>query len=351
MQATEWMRRLGGAAWAVWIEMAPYLLFGFVVAGALSVWLSAAWVQRRLGGGGWRAALRASLLGVPLPLCSCSVIPVSVSLREQGASRGATGAFMMATPQVGVNSLFVTYGLLGPFMTLARAAIAFVSGLLCGTLVDATDRENLPAASAQDPVAAGGSCAIAISPIQPAWRRALRHAFVTLPRSIAVPVLVGMTVSALIGAFLPDNFFAERLAPGFGAMGLMLLIGIPMYVCSTSSTPVALALILAGVPEGAVLVFLITGPATNAATLTTLWRLLGSRATLIYLAVLTGTALLAGWTLDAWLLVRRPDLVTCHAPEGVAALWRHAAGMALLILLAIPTVRKLAQAVRGGEDC
>ncbi|MFA5690025.1 MAG: permease, partial [Kiritimatiellales bacterium] len=106
------MRLLSGA-WNVWIEMAPYLLFGFCVAGALSVWLSGAWVRRHLGGGGWRAAARAAALGIPLPLCSCSVIPIAASLRRQGASRGATAAFLMSTPQVGVNSLIVSWGLMG----------------------------------------------------------------------------------------------------------------------------------------------------------------------------------------------------------------------------------------------
>ena len=337
----DWLATVGRGAWGVWVEMAPYLLFGFAVAGILSVWLSAGWVKRHLGGHGWRDSLRAALFGVPLPLCSCSVIPVSASLRAQGAGRGATAAFMMSTPQVGVNSLVVSYGMLGPLLTAVRALVAFFSGWICGVWVDRAvgpDGDRSPATPAPE---RGADANSAPSPQPSVWRRILRHAFVVLPRSITAPLLVGIGVSALLGALLPPDFFVDRLRPGLPAMLMMMTIGIPLYVCSTSSVPVALMLIHTGVPEGAALVFLVTGPATNAATLTTLMRLLGGRATAIYLVVLASTALLAGWTLDALVLTHRPDLVSCHLPHETAALWKQLAGVVLVLLLAAPLAGRL----------
>lgn len=345
---TQWLTQLFKGAWAVWVDMAPYLLFGFLVAGILSVWLSAGWVRRHLGGGGPWAALKAALVGVPLPLCSCSVIPVAASVRGHGASRGATSAFMMTTPQVGINSIVVTYGLLGPFVTLARTVVAFVSGFICGTVVDATRMDATHAqersSAMQDVCCKGDNTEVRD---MPAWVRVLRHGFITLPRDIALPILIGISISALLGAMLPPGFFTGRLEPGLTAMLLMLAIGIPMYVCSTSSVPVALALIAAGVPAGAALVFLVTGPATNTATLATLFRLLGARDTAIYIAVLVVTALLAGWVLDAWLLARQPGLVDCHMPHTAANGLQHLLGIVLLAVLAFPLVSKAAARLRS----
>ena len=123
------------ASWSVLAEMSPYLLFGFFVAGVLSVFISADWVEHHLGGRGLGQVFKASLFGVPLPLCSCGVLPVAASLRRQGASRGATTAFMLSTPQTGVDSIAVTYGLLGPFVAVVRPLAAFVTGLVGGTMV------------------------------------------------------------------------------------------------------------------------------------------------------------------------------------------------------------------------
>ncbi len=327
------------SAWGILTAMAPYLLLGFALAGVLFVWLSPAWVERHLGGRGWRSATRAAFFGVPLPLCSCSVIPVSASLRRHGASRGATAAFLMSTPQASIGSIFVTYGLLGPLMAIVRPIVAFVSGALCGTLIDtAGGREPEPlSAPAESPGRRTDGRPT------PGWRRALRHAAVTLPSDLARPVLVGVAVAALLGALLPPDAFADRLRPGLGAMLIMMAVGVPIYVCSTSSVPVALALIHAGVPEGAALVFLITGPATNAAALTTLHRMVGGRSMLIYLGTLVVTALAAGALLDGWLLARRPDLSACHIEHTGAGPWSHAAAAALLVLLLVPLVRDLAR--------
>lgn len=330
-------------AWQVAAAMAPYLLLGFAVAGLLHVLIPAAWVVRHLGGRGWKPAVKAALAGVPLPLCSCSVIPVAATLRAQGAGRGAVAAFLMSTPQTGVDSIAVTYGLLGPVLAVVRPVVAFVSGALCGGVVDRWGGEDSTGA------AAGGTAGPAAAP-GPAWRRALRHGFVTLPRSIGREVLIGLLLAGVLGALVPHDFFADRLRPGLPAMLAMLAIGIPMYVCSTASVPIALGLINAGISPGAALVFLVTGPATNAATLMAMTKMLGRRPVVIYLLCLVAAALASGWLLDRWLVPAFPGAApVCHVePPGP---WGHAMAAVLLAALLIPQWRRRKPEPAAGAKC
>ncbi len=311
-------------AWQVAARMAPYLLFGFAMAGLLHVWLPAAWVARHLGGSGFRAAVKAALLGVPLPLCSCSVIPVAVSIRRQGAGRGATAAFLMSTPQTGVDSLLVTYGLLGPVFAVVRPVVAFLSGALCGVAVDRlTSGGEMPTGAGS--TASRGS-------VSPWWVRALRHGFRTLPSDIGRELLGGILVAGLVGAVVPADYLADKLPRGLSGMLVIMAVGIPMYVCSTASVPIALGLMQAGVSPGAALVFLITGPATNAATIGALGRLLGPRAGIVYLACLAATALAAGAVIDLWVLPMFPASVPdCHV--GNVSGWEHVAAILLVAVI------------------
>jgi len=323
--------------WATLGEMAPYLLFGFLVAGALSVLVSPQTVERHLGGKGFLPVLKAAVFGIPLPLCSCGVIPVGASLRRHGASRGATVAFLIATPQDGVDSVFVTLSLLGPTFAIFRPIVALVSGVIGGTLAAAVTTGNAAEPSGDRP---NETCQEACC--QPGGggklRRALAYGFDTLPRDIGQSLLVGLLVAALITALVPQDFFAGMLGGGIGAMVLMMLLGIPVYVCATASVPVAAALILKGVSPGAALVFLMTGPATNAATLTTIWRVMGRRTALVYLITVAGTALAAGLTLDYLFAVQN---VTPSAAMGwmLPDTVKYACAVLLLGVLVVGVVR------------
>ncbi len=282
--------------WLTTAEMAPYLLFGFLVAGILSVFVSPELVERHLGGRGLWPVTKASLFGIPLPLCSCGVIPVGASLRRHGASRGATTSFLISTPQTGVDSILVTYSLLGPVITIFRPIAALLSGLLGGVLASAFGESRTPSAEAAE-----DSCNDGCDDVPqdgPRLLRALRYGFLTLPQDIARALIVGLVIAGVISALVPDDFFAGMLGGGFTPLLLMLLLGIPVYVCATGSVPIAAALLLKGVSPGAALVFLMTGPATNAATITTIWKVLGKRTAMIYLGTVAGTALLTGALLD-----------------------------------------------------
>lgn len=345
----EMLLSIVAAAWGVLGEMAPFLLLGFLVAGVLSVFVSAEWVERHLGDGRLGQVFKASLFGVPLPLCSCGVIPVAASLRRHGAGKGATTAFLLSTPQTGVDSIAVTYALLGPFLAVFRPLAALVTGFVGGSVVHALDRDPAPAASAAvaDTVA-GDACDGSCSQ-QPAGRprllQVLVYGFVILPRDIGKALLIGVLLSGVIAALVPANALAGALGGGVLPILAAMAVGVPLYVCATASVPIAVALIHAGLSPGAALAFLIAGPATNAATLTTLWRVLGRRPVMVFLTTVAAAALLSGIAVDAAIasgLVPASAIVGAgqggavghvHGLAQGLAWWQHLAAAVLLSMV------------------
>ncbi|MFP4053917.1 MAG: SO_0444 family Cu/Zn efflux transporter [Phycisphaerae bacterium] len=287
--------------WDVLLEMAPYLLLGFAVAGILSVLVRPEWVEKHLGGRGIGAVAKASLFGVPLPLCSCGVIPVAASLRRHGAGKGATTAFLISTPQTGVDSVLVTFSLLGSIAAVFRPLAALVSGIVGGAAVSLLQKEPPPKAPAEgtDPdtpdVCEEACCATTGGN---RWIRGLKYGFVTLPADIGRALLIGVLIAGLISALVPPGQLPGVLGGGIVAMLIVMVASIPMYVCATASVPIAAALVAQGVSPGAAMVFLMTGPATNAATIATLWKTMGKRTATIYLLSVAITALAAGIVLD-----------------------------------------------------
>ena len=327
--------------WGTIAEMSPYLLFGFLVAGILSVLISQRFVERHLGGRGVWPLLKASLFGIPLPLCSCGVIPVSMSLHKHGASKGSTISFLLSTPQTGVDSIFVTLSLLGPVFAIFRPLVALVTGIIGGTLAyvfgaGPEDKSQVPP-KCLDECCAGEEKSSKVT-------RGLKYGFITLPRDIGKAMLVGLVIAAVISAVVPDDFFAEKLlGTGIFAMVVMMLLGIPVYVCATASVPVATALILKGVTPGAALVFLITGPATNAVAFTTIWKVLGGRTAIVYLLTVVICALGSGLLLDTMF----PDLgtsVQTHVHQMEHSILGYISAVALLAVLTFAILGKTKQA-------
>ncbi len=322
------------AAWYTLTAMAPYLLFGFFMAGILSMFISPRLVENHLGGRGIWPIMKASLLGIPLPLCSCSVIPVAASLRRHKAGHGATSAFLISTPQTGIDSLLATISLMGPVFAIFRTLCAFVSGVLGGAIVDLVSPEE----SAVEEHCSDACC----SPHAEGNRfmRAMTHGFGTLVDDVSGPLLLGLVIAGLISAFVPESLFTEHIGEGLPAMLLMLALGIPIYVCATASIPIAAAMIMKGVSPGAALVFLMTGPATNAASITTIWRMFGTRAGIAFLLAVAVTALGSGLLMDLWIpaAALRVDIAV---EAGHTATWKHLSAIVLLALLAVPWLRKL----------
>jgi len=310
--------------WRLTGEMAPYLLIGFAFAGILRVLVRPALVMRHFGKPGFWQTFKASVIGVPMPLCSCGVIPVAVSFRRQGAGKGATTAFLAATPQLGVDSVVATWGMLGPVFTGIRVILAFITGMVTGTLVDRLDPEPDKTDSPAQPDSAPESPPKGV-------RDMVQYGFVSLPGDIGRALLIGLLIAGCISALMPDGQLGAWVGDGFLSLMLVTLVAVPMYVCSTGSIPVAIALMQAGLTPGVAMVFLITGPATNAATVSMLWTLMGWRTACIYLASIVGVAWLSGWGLNRWfpaeLLVQLP----CH-DEVPARLHVWAAALSLLLI-------------------
>lgn len=337
--------------WDLVAEMAPYLLFGFAVAGILHVLIRREFVERWLGKPGLGGVVKASVLGVPMPLCSCSVIPVAASLRKSGATRGATASFLSSTPQTGVDSILATYALLGGVFTAVRVLVAFVCGIVAGYLIelfcqnsDGTKDETKPmtfSPSTSGPLAPPSPkngepqscCASKDSAPKRSPREALRYGFVTLPADLANALILGLVLAGLVTTLMPDDLLTGSLSTGPLAFLLATAISLPLYVCATASIPMAFALLAAGLSPGAALVFLITGPATNTATIATVWKMLGRRATGIYLLSLLVISWLSGWAFNA-ALDRELGAEGAHHHEALhPGLWQHGSGVLLIGLL------------------
>ncbi len=332
----------------LYLDAAPWLLLGLVVAGLIKGWTAEARIGRWLGGSGLGPVVKAALIGAPLPLCSCGVLPAALGLRRAGASRGATVSFLIATPETGVDSIALSYALLGPLFAVVRPIAAVLSAVCAGALVALVPEPgrrpafNVVAA----PVAAcgcGGACG---APAVPAngWRRArdgLRYALTDILDDIAPWLAVGLLLAGGVAAFVPPLALAHW-GSGVAAMLVMLLVGIPMYICATASTPLAAALLLAGVSPGTVLVFLLAGPATNIATLALVRRELGGRVMTAYLGGLAAASVGLGVATD-WVVGRFDiDVVAgVGAAAEVVPAWLAWVSGGLLLLAAIKPLRRL----------
>ncbi|MGB2987872.1 MAG: SO_0444 family Cu/Zn efflux transporter [Phycisphaerae bacterium] len=328
--------------WMVFGQMAPYLLLGFLVAGVLSVCVSPAWVERHLGGRGLGPVLKASLFGVPLPLCSCGVIPVSASIYRHGASRAATTSFLLSTPQTGVDSIAVTYALLGPVFAVFRPVAALVTGFIGGGLVQLFDNSGKTNETVEsEPQTCTDSCCTEHHG-ESTYLRILRYGFVTLPRDIGLALLLGIVVAGAMAALVPQDSLNAYIGGGLLSILLLMAAGVPIYVCATASVPIAVGFMHMGASPGAALAFLIAGPATNAATFTTIWKVLGQRTAILYLVTVAASAVACGLLLD-WLVPTAEAVLPTLGSHihGVAESgWFYDAGA--IVLLAVLALSYLA---------
>lgn len=343
------------STWRVALDGAPWLLLGLVVAGVIRAWVPAAVILRLLGRGRFGAVLKASLVGAPLPLCSCGVLPAAVALHRQGAPRGAVVAFLIATPETGVDSISISYALLGPFLMVARPLAAIVSAIVAGLLAElVVAAPPLPVALDAARNGAGACChdgccdeetsPQALGAPAGSWsklRDGLRYALTDLFDDMAGWLAAGVLIAGAVSAWIPPDRLASW-GSGLPAMLVMLLVGLPMYICATASTPLAAALLAAGVSPGTTLVFLLAGPATNFATMAVVRRELGTAVLLAYLAGISISAVTLGLLTDMivarWGLDVRGQVLTYAE---VVPPWLAVAALAALIFLAIKPLRRI----------
>ncbi len=283
-------------------DMAPYLLLGLTFAGILHILFSKEFVARHLGGNKFSSIIKAALLGVPLPLCSCGVVPTALSLRKSNASDGATVSFLISTPQTGVDSIIATYGMLGPVFAIFRPVAAFIMGIAGGAVTNLFDRPGATEKSLQTQVA---DCKLCVVPgphshsVFDKIRGMAKYGYGDFLDDISKQLVVGVIISGMISYFVPDSFFTRYVGNPFLEMLIMIVGGIPLYICATASIPIAFALMLKGVSPGAAFVFLAVGPATNAATITLIGNVMGKRIVAIYLGVISFFAVIAGFIFNA----------------------------------------------------
>lgn len=296
-------------SWLVLTLSAPLMLFGFLVAGLLKALVPDDFIARHLGKDSGANLFKAALFGVPIPLCSCGVLPAAAGLRKQGASKGATTAFLISTPETGVDSIAVSWALLDPLMALLRPLSAFITALITGQLVRMFDPDPpygaepalQPQVHAQSSCC-GGSCdhhTVGDQPLAARIKGGIRFAFGELFVDIASWFFIGTLLAGLISTFVSTDIMEQWLGNPLVAMLAMLVIATPLYVCATASTPIAAALVLKGLNPGAALVFLLVGPATNAAALAVIGKILGKRSMLIYLAGILICSVALGIGVDA----------------------------------------------------
>lgn len=277
-------------------EMSPYLLLGFFFAGLLRVVFPARIITRYLGGRNFRSVLNASLLGVPMPLCSCGVLPTGIGFYKNGASRGASTSFLISTPQTGVDSILATYAMLGLPLAIIRPVVALLTGLGGGLLANRADR--ISAKNMDSGLDKPGTQQVGEITAEPAPERSLRelfrYGFVELLQDISKWLIIGMLAAALLSVLIPADFFTRSVSNEYLSMLMMLVASVPLYICATGSIPIAAVLIMKGLAPGAALVLLMAGPATNIATMAVIGNAMGKKSLWIYLISIIGGALFFG---------------------------------------------------------
>lgn len=317
-------------------EMAPYILLGFLLAGILNAFVPQRLLSRHLSANSFGAVWKGALIGVPLPLCSCGVLPTAIAMKRSGASDAATVSFLVATPQTGVDSIAATWSLLGPAFAVIRPVVALLTSLFAGGAVAVAERgkrnapqENMAIRCEEEPSA------------KPTFGQrgleALRYGFVDLAGSIGGWLVAGLVIAALITVFVPADIFVALSRWPILAMVAVIVVAIPMYVCATGSIPIAMSLMLKGLSPGTALVFLMAGPAANFASFSLIAREMGKRTAILYIGAIAigaiGFGLLIDWLLPAsWFAFAGKAHQACHTP-GISTFQALCSGVLVALLL------------------
>ena len=368
------------ASWALLNQSSVYMLFGLLIGGLLKEYLSPTYVAAHLGSGRFSSVFKAAFLGIPIPLCSCGVLPAAATLKKQGASNGAVTAFLISTPESGVDSISITWALLDPIMTVARPVSAFISAVIAGVAENffsfSPPQEAVPVHPAQN--TREPNCCSACADCEPTVSRqaeqlnkkqqqgrgflskfpgklktGIKYAIFDIWGDLVGWFFVGILLAGAITVLVPDAMIATYLGGGFSSMLVMLLFGIPLYICATASTPIAAAFIMKGVSPGTALVFLLVGPATNITSLSVLIGLLGKRAACLYLLSIVVVSVLCGLAVDAVYAFLGLSAVAAVARHGeMLPDWLMLSATVILLILSIrPLQQIVTRWFRRDEQC
>lgn len=361
------------------LDAAPWLLLGLVIGGLIKVLMPTRLLEKHLKGEGLFPVIKAALIGAPLPLCSCGVLPAALGLRRAGASKSSTVSFLVSTPETGVDSISVTYAMLGPVMAIVRPVAAIVSAVSAGLLVGRSTNAPVTETEKIEPDCCNtqASCCSSetVLPVkiettsccstetattsccnsdssevtQENWFDGIRYAFTDIYAGILFWLCIGLLFSAAVQTWLPSDFLA-RWGSGLIAMLVMMAVSIPMYVCATASTPIAAGLLLAGISPGTVLVFLLAGPASNIGSMGIIRKELGQRSLIAYLAGVGVTAIASGLLLD-WFLQANGISIQSElaASEHLVPHWLAWGSLVVLAIASLNLLRRNRSASHGKE--
>lgn len=317
------------ASWKILCQLAPWLLLGMLLSGLLHVFLPAGFVRRKFQGA--MGVVKAVLLGVPLPLCSCGVVPAGIGLKNQGASNGAAVGFLISTPQTGVDSILVSASFFGWPFAIFKMAVAAITGVVGGWLTDQLDAPDTESNAESLSAHRHSGHSHVDNHGAPAWKRCWDHGS-EIVGSIWHWLVIGIIISAAIEVLVPQSWFATVGEWGLiPAMFIVLLVSTPLYVCATASVPIAAALVAGGFPPAAALVFLMAGPATNITTIGAILGRFGWKTTVVYLVTIIVGSMAFAWLFDQLLTAT----VSTHAghDHDHNHWWAIASGVVLLMMI------------------
>ncbi|HEC79472.1 MAG TPA: hypothetical protein ENI34_10105 [candidate division WOR-3 bacterium] len=317
--------------WALLLVVSPWLLIGMLIAGFIHAFIGEEFIKHHLGGSGFIPVIKSTLFGIPLPVCSCGVIPIAAGLRKDGASKASTMAFLVSTPTTGIDSIFVTYAFLGAVFTIARPLAALIAGILVGVLVYTFEKE--------EPTKISGHGSHPHLGIKERVRQGLYYGFRILPQDLGKTLLLGILIGGALTALLPTDIASTYLSNPLIAYPLMLAISVPLYVCAIGAVPIAAVLLSKGLIAGAALAFLIAGPATNTITLAFVGKKIGKRVLLLYLTSIITSAVVFGLLLD--LFTKGTTMKQFMSPgEKVPYVIQFAATILLLLVILLNSIKR-----------
>ena len=345
------------SAWQVLLDASIFIIFGLLFAAVIRAFISTETIIKYMGKNNFRSVFLAAIFGVPLPLCSCGVLPTAMGLRKQGASKAATVSFLITTPESSIDSIAITYALIDPIMTIFRPIAAFFTGLLagiCEIMFGKPEIEKKIAGiecphchcdnehKAEDDHKNHKISSKHHHSLQEKLKQGLKFAFIELFSDISRWFLIGMFIAGIINYALPPSFIEKYLGEGLLSMVIMLAIGLPLYTCATASTPIAAALLLKGASPGVALVFLLAGPGTSIASMTVIAKMLGKRTAAIYFLSIATCAIMFGLTLN-WLYQFLDINISAnvgHAHEMIPVWLKWATAVPLTLFMLINAVKR-----------
>ncbi len=317
-------------SWFLFLDVAPYLMLGFLFAGILHVYIGSDLIKKHLGKGKFSAILKSVLFGIPLPVCSCGVIPIAASLKREGAKKSSVLAFLFATPTTGIDSIFATYAFLGIIFAIFRPLAALIGGVILGwSSLFLKDSSKSSIQKIDDRVSEKKD-----------FTEVFNYSFLYLPKEIGKWLIIGVLLGGTITALIPSDFFMKYLSNPWISYPVMLLISIPLYVCATGSLPIAASMIWKGLNPGAALAFLIAGPATNTVTITFVYKELGKKYAALYLALIAFIATVSGLVFDyIWKIAGKNSDILSGGGKFIPLWIKILSAIFLLVVIFLPQFR------------